>query len=333
MKQILFRIIKIILWLIGILICLLIGYSIFVLIQLQQGKNLKISHVFLYNEDFEFSLQDSLHYFYEPRANRLQSYGEPRLPTRSTSTINKDSLNASRDYALSKEADDFRIVVLGDSSTFGVYVDTKYIFSEKLERHLNNEKPCSFYNHYDVINLAVPGYDIEYSIERYKKRGTKYNPDMIIWYIKNDDFYDSFELFRPIQEIYTRLIDSIHIRNVLEKNGIPYPEWILAKHTLSVRYILPYLFKYQQTRLEQFLSQQAPPILFISDTRDNNKIDTYIQKVVTQNRGRTYYESVSLEQLLRTPDGHPNNEGHDFIAKKLNELLRTKSMIPCIHRG
>jgi len=95
-------------------------------------------------------------------------------------TINSDTLNDGSEYQIQKPKDTYRIMTLGDSFTFGFYVNTYDSYPETLERLLN-EQPCN--NKFEVLNLGLPGYDIRQSLERFKRRGSKYNPDLVIWFL------------------------------------------------------------------------------------------------------------------------------------------------------
>lgn len=48
--------------------------------------------------------------------------------------------------------------------------------------------------------MGVGSYDIQYTIIRFYKRGLKYNPDLIIWYLNNWKFINIYELIHPLTE-------------------------------------------------------------------------------------------------------------------------------------
>ncbi|HRN70508.1 MAG TPA: SGNH/GDSL hydrolase family protein, partial [Candidatus Woesebacteria bacterium] len=133
------------------------------------------------------SNQDSkLAYYYEPNPNSVEAVNEWG-PYKGKYTINKDSLNERFEYAIDKPKNTFRIITLGDSYTYGLYVDTKDNWTEQLEDILNSKIQCRAIETIEVINLGVHGYDIQYANERFELRGKKYNPDLVLWLIKSDD--------------------------------------------------------------------------------------------------------------------------------------------------
>ena len=138
-----------------------------------------------------FSKADGLHYFYELIPNVELKSQHPFLPPGNYLTIvhNSDSLNERFEYSVEKPAGTYRIIALGDSFTFGALVDTKDNYPEQLEDLLNNELRCKNIGHFEVINLGVYGYDLWYSAERFLKRGEKYNPDLVLWFVKLGDFF------------------------------------------------------------------------------------------------------------------------------------------------
>ena len=76
-----------------------------------------------------------------------------------------------------------RIVVLGDSTTFGLYVPQESIYPLMLEKSLNEGTPDGF----DVLNYGVSGYCTQDEVLVLKYKGLKWNPEMVIvGYVLND---------------------------------------------------------------------------------------------------------------------------------------------------
>ena len=141
--------------------------------------------------------------FYEPKAGEIITEQQEWLKTQPVYIINDDSLNERFNYPVEKSPDTFRIIALGDSFTFGEYVNTKGNYPEKLEDYLNNTCPKD--SKYEVINLGVVGYDVQYTTERYFKRGQKYSPDLVIWLINDWNFFRINEqLFDRVKEIQNK---------------------------------------------------------------------------------------------------------------------------------
>lgn len=68
----------------------------------------------------------------------------------------------------------FRIVVLGDSRTFGFGVPIEKHFTTKLE---------GYYNNVEVINMGVSGYGVDQELLFLQIEGLRYQPDLVIAYV------------------------------------------------------------------------------------------------------------------------------------------------------
>jgi lysophospholipase L1-like esterase len=97
--------------------------------------------------------------------------------------INADGFR-DRDYDVGK-SDAVRIVVLGDSVTFGRGVPLEGTYVKLLEERLNREERGGL--RYEVLNLGVSGYNSRQQLEFYETKGRKYEPDLIvIGFVLND---------------------------------------------------------------------------------------------------------------------------------------------------
>jgi len=100
----------------------------------------KISMYPIYKEDILKNNGSSLKFFFEPRPNSIRKT-EPSITwTQGAQNINSDTLNERYDYSLEKKDGLFRIVMLGDSFTDGLGVNTSDNYSEVLEDLLVNMK-------------------------------------------------------------------------------------------------------------------------------------------------------------------------------------------------
>ena len=73
----------------------------------------------------------------------------------------------------------YRILVLGDSTTFGWGVSLDDTASKILERDLN-ARPIPGYPRFEVLNAGVGNYDTVQEVTYYKTRGRDFHPDMVI---------------------------------------------------------------------------------------------------------------------------------------------------------
>jgi hypothetical protein len=68
----------------------------------------------------------------------------------------------------------YRIVLLGDSRTFGYGVPIEKHFSQTLE---------GFFRNVEIINMGVSGYGLDQLLIYLRSEGFKYDPDMVILYV------------------------------------------------------------------------------------------------------------------------------------------------------
>jgi hypothetical protein len=88
------------------------------------------------------------------------------------------------DYSLEKQPHAVRIVGIGDSVMFGLGVPQGSDYLSILERKLNMQFA---HKEFEIINMAVPGYNTVQEVETLKEKGLKYRPDIVILgFITND---------------------------------------------------------------------------------------------------------------------------------------------------
>lgn len=270
--------------------------------------------------------------FYEPRPNSLDDVN-PWLPYKATNTINSDSLNERYDYDTAKKPGVFRIITLGDSWTYGVYVDTKDNWSESLEDTLNSQKTCPAVNKYEVINLGVGGYDLQYSTERFKLRGAKYSPDLTLWLIKADDYGQINELILP-REI--EIAEEMRRTGEFDRQvaaGINYPSWYQAYAEFAQKYNEDDILNLQKEIFSSFDKTYANPLIFLTFPTVPEKGEALINSFIEE-RPNTYFfkdlVNILADKDLQFPtDKHPNPKGHRIIAEDIFEYLNSQGFLPC----
>jgi lysophospholipase L1-like esterase len=86
----------------------------------------------------------------------------------------------------------FRIVCLGDSSTFGFNVEERDAYPAVLARLLEEAQP----NRFEVLNLGVPGYSSRQGLELIRQRVLELEPDLVTFaFGTNDRFW-----WRPLSD-------------------------------------------------------------------------------------------------------------------------------------
>ena len=95
-----------------------------------------------------------------------------------------------RDYSLEKRPNTFRIIVLGDSVTFGHGSVYEHSYPYLLEQKLEAWRPDV---DWQVWNLGVPGYNTSQELENLEEVGPRYSPDLVIVGFYENDLLENQE--------------------------------------------------------------------------------------------------------------------------------------------
>ena len=275
------------------------------------------------------STESNLKYYYEPVADTLLTKVNEWVPYKAEYSINKASLNERFNYTLDKPEDTYRIITLGDSYTFGLYINTKDNWTELLEDKLNERNICNKYRKYEVINLGVYGYDLQYSLERYKLRGKQYDPDLVIWFIKGDDYYQINEIMQEKVKYYEKhLRETGEFEKYIEK-GVLYPSWSLAMRDTFNLLGKDKIFNLQKKYMEDFSQEYNKKLLLLA--YDNGAIDlSNFLKDYVNNKPNTYLFELSNRKIPVFPnDGHPDYEGQKVIAEDIYSYMEETNTVDC----
>ena len=176
----------------------------------REGGNVlgKAAIIPMRRENLSFPDSNTYSYFYELPEGAIATESAAWLPYQVPHQYNFEGFNDPSNYEIVKPPRTFRIITLGDSFTFGMWVPTSENYSEKLENMLNMNLACPGVDHFEILNMGVPGYDIAYSAERYRKRGAKYAPNLLLWYIRDDDFFIINEEFYARIEFFKKELEA-----------------------------------------------------------------------------------------------------------------------------
>lgn len=273
------------------------------------------------------NIENKLQYFYEPKPNNIEVWNPDWLDYSGRYTINADSLNERFDYSINEDKDTYRIITLGDSFTFGQYVNTENNYPEILEDLLNTNLKCNNIKHFDVINLGVHGYDIEYSAERYKKRGTKYNPDLVIWFLNNWNFTRINEYKIPRSQDLRRegYLD-------FDRETFKFPIMEKISREIINKYGENNLLVYQKNALIKIADYNKREMLYITFPSTQQKYKDIIINYSKVNLNWNYYDEMTdirQNQSYSLPDGHPTKEGYRILAEDIFIYLAKNIITNC----
>jgi lysophospholipase L1-like esterase len=251
-------------------------------------------------ESINFRQSKKLKYFYEPRTD-----GNLSINDGFTHRINTDTLHEAREYSIEKPDNTFRIIALGDSFTFGYAVSDNDNWVRKLEQILANN--CKTKSKFELLNLGVWSYDTEYALERFRRRGIKYDPDLVLWL--HVYFYRINERMHPLIEKYDATID------------LDYEE-------ITKVYSEEEIVKYQKRLLTNYARDyKIPTVMCVLSTQ---KRSYPIFEELSSLYPKIYSQIIDYGEELRIPDdGHPSEYGHQVIAQDVYDYLIKNKLVPC----
>lgn len=319
-------------WFIVIIECLAISVITLVFF-------LRRPHTFQINPLSKTSIQlkqdSQFQYYYELPQHRVD-YGKASwLPYTATYRYNNDGLKERFEYSREKDSTVYRIITLGDSFTFGMWVNTEDNFSEQLEDKLNATLLCKGISKFEVINLGAPGFDVKYTAKRYDDKGAVYNPDLVIWFMRGENIFMDMEHYRKREEFYKEELQSTAgaERYHVDKTD-PY-----AASTLSYKEYMDAYTKLTKEQQEQFIQ---PSITAISEWVKQNNVpfliatlaseeERYkaIMKSFTNTSGHSWYYELGTIDTFSPYDYHPNVQGHKKIASELYDYISSHVLTSC----
>ncbi len=224
-----------------------------------------------------------------------------------------------RDFTPEKRAGVFRIMVVGDSITFGWWERPENLFPRILETLLNQDKGLG--REFEVYNLGVGGYNTEQEAELIRVKALDYSPDLIvIQYCTNDNAFGvDGGLWRHFTRSQCRTWDFIRLTAFRIRES-------LARENVVERSF---------GRIQRWSTGHGIPamaILFPSDPFVPDPL-TRTQEFLERLR----FPCVALTKLF-APFGsqaimhdvfHPNGLGHRIAAEALYEYLKQNIGRPC----
>jgi hypothetical protein len=140
---------------------------------------------------------------------------------------NSQGFRADRDYSVARPVDRHRIVVVGDSFSWGEEVGNDETYAHDLEGLLPDT---------EVLNVAVHGYGTDQQLLRLRRSGLQFQPDLVILGFFEENLDRNLLSFRDYAKPWFDLEGG-----ELRLHGVPVPrqEEILARPEIRPRWFLP----------------------------------------------------------------------------------------------
>lgn len=295
--------------------CLLGGIFLWWFVKIKFAE--RVAHIATINTDtLTFSTHGEFRYYFELKPNTVEKDQPDWLPYEAVYTYNADGLNERYDYEVTKPPNTFRIVTVGDSNTFGHFVNTQDNWPEQLEDMLNGRLSACGFQKFEVINLGAASFDVPYSAYRYVTIGSKYEPDLIIWFEAGPGFTRLNEVMRPLIEECEANSPPPEVNS---ETYSYYACWNKAGEMVTEKYppkeffetVMPYLDEFFQTAS----SSRVFFLTYTGSSEDERSAE--ILSLYKQRYPQAVFESVipDLEKQDILPDNHPSAKGHTRIAE------------------
>jgi lysophospholipase L1-like esterase len=205
-----------------------------------------------------------------------------------------------REIKLDKPADTKRILILGDSYTFGVYIGEDDIYPSRLEKMLREES-----KRIEVINAGyADGWSPDEHYVWLAKRGLRFNPDLIIY---------GFFIGNDLTDINTDHWSEI------DENGLPTK---ITNPDIYINESGGICTKIKDTKAVEVISVYDVPVIreshfFVLVAR---KIDYYIKALVFKARPRRNWDENAFPFILKDKND-PKMDGQEKAFLKIVKAM------------
>lgn len=248
---------------------------------------------------------------------------------------NKHNAVGYRDteHSFTKPENTYRIFFIGDSFTYGLFIDNPQdVFPELIEKGLNKKTTKKI----EAINAGYPGFDIFKEVNRFTATGKKYHPDLVVLALNFDeanvkhiplqDPNNQIPLWIKVSRWYQIILGS-YLRFSAEKSYRDYmfsiytnensPEWkTFSKQLLTLQ------------KEAQSINANVAIILFppIYPRQPNKAYDFYVFNNAMEKFGKKHgiiiidplQETIKYknkEDLVISPlDAHPTKKMNKIVA-------------------
>ena len=249
------------------------------------------------------------------------------------------------EHSLTKPADVFRIVLIGDSVVVGHQVGWRASFGKKLEEELNRR---ALQRRVEVILLACTGYSTSQELVLLRNEAFQYQPDLILWcYVLNDPAHP---LFHSASGDLALLYEpKCHVAHLFAGAWFNLREWYVGRGgPVEFHKRLHYVYWDQVVghlgEINRVCGQQHVPCLFMIhpvfaldeipgqypylDVHTNLKLAATQAGLDWVDLREAYHGHLRPEIGLENDIWHPNTRGHQLLAEFLCRYLIEDSWVP-----
>jgi hypothetical protein len=186
-----------------------------------------------------------------------------------------------KSYPPEKPLSTIRIALIGDSYVEGYQLFQRNHFSNILESRFKNE----VHKNVEVLNFGTGGADFRGMFLRYLKLARNYNPDIILFFIKNED--------------------------LLQKDAIPMPEPVLFNDSI----------KFSSTFLNDSQAQIRKKFAFVREFSVGNLFKEVFEVYYTGRLNKIVFDKIYLVFKTEQKNNNINSNNNSDIYYDYNERI------------
>jgi lysophospholipase L1-like esterase len=286
------------------------------------------------------------------RQSTVRDMGHEHVPDRTAllmgARVEISSLGLRNpEVALQKPEGFYRILVLGDSMTFGWGVQAEETYPRILERTLNAQTRLSDASRrFEVINAGVGNYNTAQEVSYFKERGVLLDPDMVIlgFYVNDAETTPRAKSGWIRQRSYLYVLASSFWDAIWRRSGEAQgfeeyyldlyqgdsPGWQAGRHALGE------LIALCRTRGIDLRVLLIPELHSPADHYPFESVHEQVRRIA-EDAGiptievRERMAGIEPHTLWVSPgDAHPNELAHRLVAAGLYESLRAELTTPLV---
>jgi lysophospholipase L1-like esterase len=211
-------------------------------------------------------------------------------------SFNKDGFR-DKDYSFKKPDDVFRILIIGDSQTFGHGIDRlEETYPKKLETRLNTAAGSK---KFEVLSFARPGWNSDSHLQYLYKKGLTYQPDLIMLSLYHNDILPP--TFFDCDSTDLDLVDTSHfLHSVLNSSAIYNFLKFRINRGLEASGLKP---NYIQCRKQVY------------NSRGWDMQRLYLDAIIgTAKKNKIHFMMTVIPVLFRLSDDYPMQFAHEKLA-------------------
>ncbi len=175
------------------------------------------------------------------RANWTGCLYQPDTAKKINITTNSIGLRSTEEFTMKKPDNTFRILVFGDSLLWGA----EYSYENTVQVQLKEALESQIKQPVEVLAFAGDGYTLTQHFLSYEEKGYKYNADVVIYLVSQNDLSDIFgttgtKYPKPLMKVKNNTLDIFTAEQVAEIN---------RKRTGNERLYLLYKNDYNKKRI------------------------------------------------------------------------------------